>query len=241
MPVHVVDGETVQGNGTFYRVTHVRKDADFYTKPCPEGLVCHWCVHEIHPNVPVGLPIRYNERKETFRLERQFCSWNCCLAFSHDMNDYHMYDRGVWIRILAKRMCGYALAKSIHMAPKREVLGIFGGPIKDIAEFRKNNHKSIIIETPPICTVIPEEQTILSRLQHPQRVPPPRPRGGDPMPPPPSKTPPASVAPPQKKNNKANYTLNAKLTTKKSGAKRKYKRGAGGQGSVLNHLGITIK
>ena len=262
LTLHVIDGGTESGSAGFYRVKHVRKDRDFYQKPCPEHLLCQWCAHQIHPRVPVGLPIRYKERKEVFRVERQFCSWNCCLAFSHDMNDYHKYERSMWIRLLAKRMHGYKLAAQMNMAPRREVLSIFGGTVTDIEEFRKGSNEAIVLERPPLCTVIPEEQTILTRLQHPVHVPPPSPRAQKPSTPPPSSSSSSSSSSRRKKkNNASNYTLkntssrarirarnemtksrSSQNASGKIGAKNHYhpnsrKRGGG----VLQDLGITIR
>lgn len=179
MPLlHIIDGGTVgEASKEFYRVTHVKKDREFYHKPCPEGLVCHWCVHPIHPRVPVGLPTAYKERKERFRVDRQFCSWNCCLAFSHNLNDTHKYERSMWIRLLAKRMHGHKMSEPMRIAPRREVLSIFGGCVEDIEEFRKGCQAAIVLEEPPMCTVVPEEHTILTRLKHPKYIPPPVPRG----------------------------------------------------------------
>lgn len=228
MPLlHIIDGGTVGEAGKeFYRVTHIKKDREFYHKPCPEGLVCHWCVHPIHPRVPVGLPMAYKERKERFRVDRQFCSWNCCLAFSHNLNDTHKYERSMWIRLLAKRMHGHKMSEPMRIAPRREVLSIFGGCVEDIEEFRRGCQSAIVLEEPPMCTVVPEEHNILTRLKHPKYVPPPQPRGSSssssssaPCLPPPPPPPAAAGEKGGKNKKKQNYTL--KNNTPKPGQKRR--------------------
>lgn len=169
MSIHIIEGESVSSHSEFYRVKHIQKSRDFYEKPCPKGLVCHWCVHEIHPRTPIPFPYKYNERRKTFRVDRQFCSWNCCLGFSQHWGGLNKIDRSMWIRLLSKYMHGHLLSKPIRVAPKREVLKMFGGSV-DIEEFREGSVGTIILEEPPICTIIPEEHTILTKLKY-KRVP----------------------------------------------------------------------
>lgn len=223
MSIHIIEGESVSSHSEFYRVTHVQKSRDFYDKPCPKGLVCHWCVHEIHPKIPIPFPYKYNERRKTFRVDRQFCSWNCCLGFSQHWGGLNKIDRSMWIRLLAKYMHGHLMSKPMRVAPKREVLKMFGGSV-EIEEFREGSVGTIIIEEPPICTIIPEEHTILTKLKY-KRVP---------SLPEQAKKKNVSWADEQekeekeqqedkilKKNNKSNYTLNN--TKQHRGTKRRQK------------------
>ena len=97
---------------------------------------------------------------------------------------------------------------------------MFGGSV-EIEEFREGSVGTIILEEPPICTIIPEEHTILTKLKY-KRVP---------SLPEQAKKKNVSWADEQekvekedkilKKNNKSNYTLNN--TKQHRGTKRRQK------------------
>ena len=148
-----------------HRVICVAK-TDVYTTTTDTW--CHWCSHPF-ATVPVGIPIRYNDRKNVFTLSGTYCSYACVLAANKERNDARCTERSMWIRMLAKQWHGISLLDTLRPAPHRRALKVFGGSM-DILEFR-GCQEDLIEQAPPIVDITPEQHVILSRLRQPQRVP----------------------------------------------------------------------
>jgi hypothetical protein len=149
-----------------YKVVSTNDDAVVYTKPTK--CWCHWCVHPFN-NVPVGIPVKYVLKKKTWYLRGLYCRWECVLAANRESRDSNFAERQSWVRILAKAMHGIKHMTPIPIAPPRQALQVFGGHM-DIETFRKQTAE-MVLQVPPIMVIIPEEMSILEKIQKHKHVP----------------------------------------------------------------------
>ena len=97
------------------------------------NIACWWCCHNFN-NIPLGIPEFIN--KNEFNLSGCFCSFNCMMAYNIDLNDYKLWDRQSNIYQM-KNKIDPENKMSIHPAPPRQTLNMFGGPL-DINKFRES-------------------------------------------------------------------------------------------------------
>ena len=97
------------------------------------NIACWWCCHSFN-NIPLGIPEYIN--KNEFNLSGCFCSFNCMMAYNIDLNDYKLWDRQSNIYQM-KNKIDPENKMSIHPAPPRQTLNMFGGPL-DINKFRES-------------------------------------------------------------------------------------------------------
>lgn len=97
------------------------------------NIVCWWCTEKFD-TMPCFIPEKCTNDK--FYVFGCFCSYNCAKSYSSNMGD----DYKISIRnSLIGKMCALLYGKSdqIKMAPPREMLKKFGGPMS-IEDFREN-------------------------------------------------------------------------------------------------------
>ena len=44
---------------------------------------CWWCCHDFD-TTPLSMPVRHDERRNTFHTSGNFCSWSCMKSFAID-------------------------------------------------------------------------------------------------------------------------------------------------------------
>ena len=115
-------------------------------------IACWWCCHCFN-NIPLGIPEYIN--KNEFNLTGCFCSFNCMMAYNIDLNDSKIWDRQSNIYQM-KNKIDPENKLSIHPAPPRQTLNMFGGPL-DINKFRESFfilNKEFRYFFPPMISII---------------------------------------------------------------------------------------
>ena len=97
-------------------------------------LHCWWCCHP-WDGPDVHLPIRYDDRTKKFTTQGHFCSFECAKAYGADVGGSRWGEMLEYLSLYRKHSAGKYVPTI--MAPKRQTLKIFGGPLT-IEEFRKN-------------------------------------------------------------------------------------------------------
>lgn len=159
------------GDAHQWRVLLEPRQADFYAQPT--SVWCHHCCHPFD-GLPVGMPITYSERKKRMVLRGVYCSVRCCLGANRELTDVRALVRPMWIRYMAKQLYGLPMKQRVRAAPPRRCLKVFGGCLT-IEQFRgltpESTEQEIVVQTPPLLHVMPEEESILEKLKHHQVTP----------------------------------------------------------------------
>ena len=118
---------------------------------------CWWCCHNFE-NTPFGIPVKYEEKTETFYVYGCFCSLNCALSYNFQEKSEKKWGRAGLIQMLYNKT--YNNNDDINYAPERECLKDFGGYMS-IDEFR-NIDKNIKcnITYPPMLSIIPQIEEV---------------------------------------------------------------------------------
>ncbi|MBN37918.1 MAG: hypothetical protein CMI29_05570 [Opitutae bacterium] len=156
------------GDAHLWQILQHPRQADFYSQTSCD-IWCHHCCHPFE-GPPIGMPIVYNERKEKMVLRGVYCSIRCCLGANQETSDTRSLVRPMWLRHMAKKVYGIPLKRRIPPAPPRRCLKAFGGCLT-IEQFRGSEDQDIVMQTPPLLQMIPEEESILERLKHHQVTP----------------------------------------------------------------------
>ncbi len=98
-------------------------------------LSCWWCCHP-WDGPDVHLPIRYDDRTKKFTTMGHFCSFECAKAYGMDNGGSRWGEMCEFLALYRKHSAGKYVPTPI--APKRQTLKMFGGPLS-IEEFRKNS------------------------------------------------------------------------------------------------------
>lgn len=124
----------------------------------------------------VPLPVEYDDRRDTWRVQGAFCSFSCAKAYNFDGGGgYRSSIRGQLLTLLKKRMTN--TLSGVVPAPPRCQLSVFGGHLS-IDEFRRTSDATIISLLPPrmiSVELIAHERQLASRRAKPQ---PPNPEDG---------------------------------------------------------------
>lgn len=115
-------------------------------------IACWWCCHTFM-NIPLGIPEYII--KDKFYLYGCFCSFNCMMAYNLDLNDYKIWDRQANIYQM-KNVIDPDNIFTIHPAPPRQILEMFGGPLS-IDDYRQSFfviNKEFKIYLPPMISII---------------------------------------------------------------------------------------
>lgn len=117
-----------------------------------------WCWHCCHgiSGMVIPLPIKYNDRRQSWTYTGQFCSWGCAKGYALD------HQKLEWCHLLSmlkRRVLGkYA---SIVPAPPRRCLSMFGGTMT-LDEFRAKSDSGVVVgHLPP--RMMPLEQIMVQR------------------------------------------------------------------------------
>lgn len=132
------------------------------------NICCWWCCHNFD-TIPCFIPDRYINDK--FYVFGCFCTYNCAMAYNSNMGDYRVPLRNSLIKELHNRV--FNTTDQIHLAPAKELLQKFGGPMT-IEEFRnkdllcKKEHK---INIPPLIPLLASvEENYRDPSQNPKNV-----------------------------------------------------------------------
>ena len=121
---------------------------------------CFWCCHPFE-NAPCALPVDY--RNGTFSVYGCFCSPECTAAYNfNDFQDTeNRWERYSLLNLMVKKL--YAnLDSRIKLAPPRQTLEIFGGPMS-IEQFRQtleNYTKTYVVNMPPLISIHAQQEQI---------------------------------------------------------------------------------
>jgi hypothetical protein len=94
-------------------------------------IACWWCTYQFN-SFPCFIPDKYINN--TFYVFGCFCSFNCASAYNMNLADYKVSERNSILRKLYAII--YGNYSEIPLAPSREVLKKYGGPIS-IEEYRQ--------------------------------------------------------------------------------------------------------
>jgi hypothetical protein len=86
----------------------------------------------------VHLPIRYDDRTKKFTTIGHFCSFECAKAYGMDNGGSRWGEMLEFLALYRKHAMGKYTPTTV--APKRQTLKMFGGPLT-IEEFRKNKNQ----------------------------------------------------------------------------------------------------
>lgn len=167
-PVLVADSATTEPVAEKPATTEAEGEVDYYSlkstflvqfKDCAErkeipmqsDAACFWCCHTF-TNRPVVLPIR--DTGEHLQVMGNFCSPECAVSYLFDMRqDSHTR----WEQLaLLYRVYGEACRGTIHPAPARTVLRLFGGSLS-ITEYRQLIHSHKVrmdVHLPPMVSIL---------------------------------------------------------------------------------------
>lgn len=123
--------------------------------PDPE-LVCWWCVHALPQRPCIHLPVRYDEKRNVFTTQGNFCSWACAKAYALDMGTSRAGE--IQMILAMMRLRAYGKYVPLFPAPKRQALRIFGGTMT-IEEFRSYGGQ---VEPPPVY--FPDEKQLHQKI-----------------------------------------------------------------------------
>jgi hypothetical protein len=98
-------------------------------------LHCWWCCHPWE-GPDVHLPIKYDDRTKKFTTKGHFCSFECAKAWGMDNGGSRWGEILEFLALFRKHSAGKYVPTPV--APKRQTLKIFGGPLT-IEEFRKSS------------------------------------------------------------------------------------------------------
>jgi len=117
------------------------------------NVACWWDAHKFS-SMPCFIPDRYTDGK--YYVFGCFCSYNCALAYNLSLNDNKTLFRNGLIRKLYSAIIPQTLDNQITIAPQKELLQLFGGPLS-IDDFRKTFkqlNKEIKITIPPLIPLV---------------------------------------------------------------------------------------
>jgi hypothetical protein len=128
-----------------------KDSSDIKQIPSQSDTACFWCCHSF-THRPVVLPIR--DTGDYLEVSGNYCSPECAVAYLFDMRqDSHTR----WEQLaLLYRVYGEACQGTIHPAPPRTSLRLFGGSLS-IEEYRTliQSHKvRVDIHLPPMVSIL---------------------------------------------------------------------------------------
>ena len=98
---------------------------------------CWWCCHNFD-TVPIGMPIKYDNKVKKFIVRGIFCSFGCMFAYSN--NTHGVNPKRYLINYLYKKLTGHIII-NFKEAPSKYVLKSFGG-LLSIEEFRNLSNEN---------------------------------------------------------------------------------------------------
>lgn len=122
----------------------------------PEGLInekgaklpdkskcaCFYCAHRFKTK-PIGLPTKYDRKRNCFHLRHIFCSYSCALAFANERCGHRIrLMAGTFLVKLRSCIDGVPCSTPLLPAPHWATLKLFGGK-STITQFRKSNSRRL--------------------------------------------------------------------------------------------------
>lgn len=132
------------------KVNFIDKNTNTWTDKT--DIACWWCCHKFN-HIPMGIPEFINKNK--YYVYGCFCSFNCMIAYNLDLNDSKIWDRQANIYRM-KNFIDSDNKFSIHPAPSRQCLSMFGGPLS-IETFRESFfiiNKEFRCIFPPMISIV---------------------------------------------------------------------------------------
>lgn len=126
------------------------------------NIKCWWCCHSFQ-NIPVGLPVKYQENIQKFIVKGIFCSMACMYSYANEK--YPLTVCKPLIRHMYKILTGANVSDKITPALPKETLIDFGGELT-IEQFRTlSEHKQTYkrIEYP---IIVKKDIIHLSEIEH---------------------------------------------------------------------------
>jgi hypothetical protein len=116
-----------------FKISRESDDENYW--PEKTDVACWWCCHKF-TSFPLGLPMRYDEHKNLFRVSGVFCSFSCIIAYKNELNISNVNHL---IKFLYNKLTGTNISNtSLTTAPPRSFLKMFGGKLS-IEEFRSKS------------------------------------------------------------------------------------------------------
>lgn len=112
------------------------------------NLLCWWCCHPFN-TMPCFFPTHYNEYSKRFKIQGNFCSWNCAKAYKLE-DSKGTRGQDMYLFTLLLMHLGIKNYRDVKSAPAKEVLKAFGGNLT-IEEFREisiNREKVKLLSNP---------------------------------------------------------------------------------------------
>jgi hypothetical protein len=88
---------------------------------------CWHCTRVIPHNNPIGIPIRYVQKTDTFFVSGFFCCTSCVLARLLDNPTYRTWEKIAYLYHMQKRMTGSTTR--IYPSPPKEIQQEYGGSV----------------------------------------------------------------------------------------------------------------
>jgi hypothetical protein len=150
-------------SGKFHRIIPASTIPKWGTEwPKRSETLCWYCCHPFDSR-PLPMPIRYDDRRDTFECYGVYCSFSCVKAYNRDCSK-SITNRGtdsIAISLFKKRLIGKY--ERISTAPPRHFLQAFGGSMT-IEEFRACGDKGVEFDT------MPPKMITLSQVFHERRT-----------------------------------------------------------------------
>ena len=133
---------------------------------------CFWCCHPFVTR-PCALPLEYKDG--TYSVYGCFCSPECAAAYNfNDFQDSEkQWERYALLNQLYRKAYGERNLK-IKLAPPRQTLQIFGGPL-NIKQFRNVNRsydKTFVLNYPPLVSInVQQEQVAFDSSNYSKKEP----------------------------------------------------------------------
>lgn len=126
---------------------------------------CWWCCHDFD-TTPLSMPVRHDERRNTFHTSGNFCSWSCMKSFAIDK---HGLTKGGLIcgNIVMMRKKMFNQIGPVKPAPNRFRLKVFGGDMT-IEEFREN--QTMDKEKPEVVETQKHEENVIPFVSNTKRL-----------------------------------------------------------------------
>lgn len=122
------------------QVNQTASHVSIYGAAVPESsdAACWWCCHRFTGR-PSFLPLTYDEEQDSFRVQGNFCSWNCAKSYNFANKSSKWAFRSMLLKLMVTKLEGKCI--TIRPAPPRDQLKFFGGDMT-IDEFRDGNDKN---------------------------------------------------------------------------------------------------
>ena len=130
--------------------------------PCSTSINCFWCCHNFQ-NIPCALPIR--KVNEIYYVFGNFCSPECAASYNFNNHNDKAIEKFSLLNQLYRKIYNNN-DYIVNLAPPQLSLRNFGGhlSIEQFRNYTKNNNKILIINMPPLVSIIPQIEETISEI-----------------------------------------------------------------------------